>query len=50
LHFDFIDEAPAPLLAGLEGGNDGMTRSRGMLASVTIFRVIATSHVAARPA
>ena len=41
LHFDFIDETPAPILAGLEGRNNGMPRSGGMIARMTIFRVIA---------
>jgi hypothetical protein len=50
LHFDFIDEAPTPLLAGLKGGNDGMPRSGGMRTRVAIFRVIATTHMAAASA
>jgi hypothetical protein len=42
-----IDEAPAPILAGLERGNDGMVDGGRVLACVTIFRIVAASHVTA---
>jgi hypothetical protein len=50
LDLDIIDKAPAPFLAWLKGGNDGMPRSGGMFARVSIIRVIATTHMPTRPA
>ena len=49
-HLNLIDEAPAPVLSGLEGRNNRMPGPGRMLAGVTIFRIIATSDMAACPA
>ena len=45
-----IDEAPAPILAGLERCNDGMVGAGRVLARVTIFRIVAAPHVTAAAA
>lgn len=44
---DFVDVAPAPILAVLEGSNDGVLRGVEMSCGVTIFRRIAAAYVAA---
>jgi hypothetical protein len=44
---DFVDVAPAPILSGLEGSNDGVLRGMEMFCGVTIFRRIAAANVAA---
>jgi hypothetical protein len=49
-HFNFIDEAPAPILPGLKRGNDRMPGCAGMLTRVTIFRVVAAANMTARAA
>lgn len=44
---DFVDVAPAPILAVLEGSNDGVLRGVEMFCGMAIFRRIAAAYVAA---
>src|SRR5438552_2693772 len=50
LHSDLVDIAPAPVLAGLERGDDRMLRRMVVLGRVLVLRVVATADVAAGPA
>jgi hypothetical protein len=50
IQHDFIDVAPAPIFARLEGSNDGVLRSVEMFCGVAIFRRIAAANVPARQA
>jgi len=45
--FHLVDEAPAPVLAGLERCNDGMLGAARVFARMTIFRIVTASHMAA---
>jgi hypothetical protein len=47
LHGDFIDEAPAPRFAGLEGADDGVTGFVGVFAGVFAGAGVAAADVAA---
>ena len=47
---DFVDVAPAPIFAGLEGSNDRVLRGVKMFCCVAIFRRITAADVAASQA
>src|SRR5690349_21617440 len=49
-HHRLVDEAPAPVLSGLEGLNDRMPALVEVLAGVPVRRRVAASDVAAREA
>jgi hypothetical protein len=45
--FNFIDEAPAPILSRFERGNQRMPGCGRMLAGMAIFGIIAAAHMTA---
>src|SRR5438105_1087499 len=47
LQHDLVDVAPAPVLAGLERGHDGMLRRAEVLGGVLVLRLVATPDVPA---
>jgi len=44
---DFVDVAPAPILSGLEGSDEGVLGGVEMFCGMAIFRRIAAANVAA---
>jgi hypothetical protein len=44
-HFNVIGEAPAPILARLEGGNDGMSGRAEMLARMPVLGLVAAPNM-----
>jgi hypothetical protein len=47
IEFEFIDVAPSPIFAGLQGFDDRMFQSMKMFGRMFVFRRIATADVAA---
>jgi hypothetical protein len=50
LHRHLVDVAPAPTLAGLEGGHDRVLRRAEVLRRMLVLRAVATADVPAGPA
>jgi len=47
IHHYFVDVAPAPVFAGLEGSDEGVLGGVEMFCGMTIFRRVAAANVAA---